>query len=267
MISCGEPSGDLYAGALAREILRLDPSTVDHRLRQRAAPARRREPGRRLRGAVGHRPAGSRARAAAHLRRLPPADRRRDGAEARRVRRHRLSRLQFPPRARDAEARRPGRLLHQPAAVGLAAGADEDDAADRRSRAGHLSVRRRDLPARGRPGRVGRPSAARRRRTAPEPRAEFLARLGLDPARPVVALLPGSRINEVRAILPGLLAAARIIHAAPAGRTVRAGARAASTGRAVRQSRPTTVCRSSRSRMRPTTCWRRPTSRCWRRAR
>ena len=25
MISCGEPSGDLYAGALATEILRLDP--------------------------------------------------------------------------------------------------------------------------------------------------------------------------------------------------------------------------------------------------
>lgn len=28
MISCGEPSGDLYAGALASEILRLDPSTT-----------------------------------------------------------------------------------------------------------------------------------------------------------------------------------------------------------------------------------------------
>jgi lipid-A-disaccharide synthase len=44
-----------------------------------------------------------------------------------------------------------------------------------------------------------------------EPRATFLARLGLDPARPTIALLPGSRINEVRAILPGLLDAARII--------------------------------------------------------
>ena len=40
----------------------------------------------------------------------------------------------------------------------------------------------------------------------------FLRGLGLDPARPMVALLPGSRINEVRAILPGLLEAARIIH-------------------------------------------------------
>src|SRR3954471_21411711 len=28
MISCGEPSGDLYAGALAAELLRKDPSTV-----------------------------------------------------------------------------------------------------------------------------------------------------------------------------------------------------------------------------------------------
>jgi len=26
MISCGEPSGDLYAGALAAEIFRLDPA-------------------------------------------------------------------------------------------------------------------------------------------------------------------------------------------------------------------------------------------------
>ena len=46
----------------------------------------------------------------------------------------------------------------------------------------------------------------------PAPRESFLTGLGLDPARPVVALLPGSRINEVRAILPGLLDAARIIH-------------------------------------------------------
>jgi hypothetical protein len=28
MISCGEPSGDLYAGALAAEILRLDPAAI-----------------------------------------------------------------------------------------------------------------------------------------------------------------------------------------------------------------------------------------------
>jgi lipid-A-disaccharide synthase len=45
----------------------------------------------------------------------------------------------------------------------------------------------------------------------PEPRASFLTRLGLDANRPVAALLPGSRANEVRAILPGLLDASRII--------------------------------------------------------
>jgi lipid-A-disaccharide synthase len=47
----------------------------------------------------------------------------------------------------------------------------------------------------------------------PPPREAFLPGIGLDPKRPVVALLPGSRINEVRAILPGLLEAARLIHA------------------------------------------------------
>jgi len=46
---------------------------------------------------------------------------------------------------------------------------------------------------------------------ATEARGAFLARLGLDPDEPVIALLPGSRINEVRAILPGLVDAARMI--------------------------------------------------------
>jgi lipid-A-disaccharide synthase len=47
----------------------------------------------------------------------------------------------------------------------------------------------------------------------PQPRAEFLAAHSIDPTRPVVALLPGSRRNEVRAILPGLVETAAIIHA------------------------------------------------------
>jgi lipid-A-disaccharide synthase len=42
-------------------------------------------------------------------------------------------------------------------------------------------------------------------------RAELLAGVGLDPARPVIALLPGSRANEVRRILPRLLAASPLI--------------------------------------------------------
>lgn len=47
----------------------------------------------------------------------------------------------------------------------------------------------------------------------PEPRPAFLTRLRLDPGRPVVALLPGSRRNEVRAILPDLVEAASLIRA------------------------------------------------------
>jgi lipid-A-disaccharide synthase len=47
----------------------------------------------------------------------------------------------------------------------------------------------------------------------PQPRGTFLARVGLDPSHPVVALLPGSRRNEVRAILPDLARAAALIRA------------------------------------------------------
>jgi lipid-A-disaccharide synthase len=42
-------------------------------------------------------------------------------------------------------------------------------------------------------------------------REVFLQRHGLDPAHPVVALLPGSRRNELRAILPDLVRAAALI--------------------------------------------------------
>ena len=45
----------------------------------------------------------------------------------------------------------------------------------------------------------------------PVARAEFLRQHGLDPARPVVALLPGSRRNELRAILPDLVRTAAIV--------------------------------------------------------
>jgi lipid-A-disaccharide synthase len=44
-----------------------------------------------------------------------------------------------------------------------------------------------------------------------EPRESFLTAQGLDPSRPVLALLPGSRTNELREILPGLAAAAHRI--------------------------------------------------------
>ena len=46
------------------------------------------------------------------------------------------------------------------------------------------------------------------------PRQTFLSRHALDPGQPVVAILPGSRTNEVREILPGLIGAAANIAAA-----------------------------------------------------
>jgi lipid-A-disaccharide synthase len=49
------------------------------------------------------------------------------------------------------------------------------------------------------------------------PRAEFLASLGLSADRPVLALLPGSRANELRHVLPVLAAAAPKIAAAVRG--------------------------------------------------
>jgi lipid-A-disaccharide synthase len=45
----------------------------------------------------------------------------------------------------------------------------------------------------------------------PMPRPEFLASLGFDSTQPVVALLPGSRHNELRAILPDLVRASTLI--------------------------------------------------------
>jgi len=49
------------------------------------------------------------------------------------------------------------------------------------------------------------------------PRAEFLRAVGLDPDRPVLALLPGSRPNELRYVLPALAGAAPIIAASVPG--------------------------------------------------
>ena len=43
------------------------------------------------------------------------------------------------------------------------------------------------------------------------PRDAFLRGHGLDPARPVIAMLPGSRSNELKQILPNLVSAAAII--------------------------------------------------------
>jgi len=43
-------------------------------------------------------------------------------------------------------------------------------------------------------------------------RAEFAAEFDMDPSRPIIGLLPGSRLHEIEHILPTLLDAARLIH-------------------------------------------------------
>ncbi|HZO90765.1 MAG TPA: hypothetical protein VFB38_20720 [Chthonomonadaceae bacterium] len=43
-------------------------------------------------------------------------------------------------------------------------------------------------------------------------RAEFAAQFGMDPARPVIGMLPGSRHQEVAHLMPTLLSAARLIY-------------------------------------------------------
>jgi lipid-A-disaccharide synthase len=53
--------------------------------------------------------------------------------------------------------------------------------------------------------------------STPEPREQFLTSIGLDPSKPVVALLPGSRRNELHAILPNLVDAAQRIRARKPG--------------------------------------------------
>ena len=55
---------------------------------------------------------------------------------------------------------------------------------------------------------VGHPAASPRERAR---REDLLPRLGLDPARPVVALLPGSRVGEAGRIFPRLLDAALLL--------------------------------------------------------
>ena len=267
MISCGEPSGDLYAGALAREILSRRSVGVDHRLRQRTPARWRRRPGRRLQGLsvtgllevarVLPRTYADLPALVAHA-----AETRPDVFVA-----DRLSRLQLPPRARDAPARRAGRLLHQPAALGLAAGPDEDDAAHCRSRAGHLSVRGRDLPSGRRcqsSGSAIRCSTCRRCR---KPRDTFLcwpAAGSVEAGGCAAARQPDQRGARDPS---GLLDAARIIRARlPAAQFVlaRAPHLPTSSFAASPMAMPPIVDRSTR---RPTTCWRRQTSRCSRRAR
>jgi lipid-A-disaccharide synthase len=211
MISCGEPSGDVYAGALARELLELDPSAVitgfgSERLRSAGASLVADFQGLSVTGLL-------------EVARLLPrtyAVYRRLLAHAAETRPDVFVAVDFPDfnfRLAHAMRRlgvpvvyyispqlwawRPGRMktMQRIADHVLVIFPFEEEIYRRAGVAvewvGHPLLDVAD---------------------SPEPRGTFLTRLGLDLARPVVALLPGSRINEVRAILPGLLEAARIIH-------------------------------------------------------
>src|SRR6476620_2181105 len=209
MISCGEPSGDLYAGALATEIRRADPSASITGLggdRRRAAGA----------SLVADFSGLSVTGLPAVARVLP-----RTYATYRRL-------------IRDAEAARPDVFV----------AIDFPDFNFRLARA----VRKLGVPVvyyispqlwawrRGRMKTMRRiadrvlvifPFEEKIYRDAgipvqwvghplldvarpPASRDRFLSELTLDPSRPVIALLPGSRHNELAAILPDLVRAAAL---------------------------------------------------------
>ena len=114
MISCGEPSGDLYAGALARALRERRPGVDVFGFGGPRLRGGRRAPGRRLPRAVGHRADRGAARPADDLRHPPAAGR--GGARRRRpdvARPDRLSRFQLPPDARRCRAGHPDRLLRR----------------------------------------------------------------------------------------------------------------------------------------------------------
>lgn len=211
MISCGEPSGDLYAGALAREILRIDPSTSisgfgSARLRDAGATLVADFQGLSVTGLL--EVARVLPRTYAIYRRLvahaiatkPDVFVAVDFPDfnfrlAHTLRKHGIPVVYYI--SPQLWAWRPGRMktMQRIADRVLVIFPFEEEI-----------YRRAGVPVEW----VGHPLLDVAE--PPEPRATFLARLGLDPAKPTVALLPGSRINEVRAILPGLLDAARLIH-------------------------------------------------------
>ena len=210
MISCGEPSGDLYAGALTRELRRLDPSIRvtgfgSERLRGAGAELVADFKGLSVTGLL---------EVARVLPRTYAVYRQLVGVAAA-TRPDVFVAIDFPDfnfrLARQMKklgipvvyyispqlwAWRPGRLktMRQIADKVLVIFPFEE-----------AIYRRAAVPVEF----VGHPLFDVSQ--PPEPRAQFLQRVGLDPARPTVALLPGSRANEVKAILPGLLDAARLI--------------------------------------------------------
>jgi lipid-A-disaccharide synthase len=210
MISCGEPSGDLYAGALATEIRRADPSAVmtgfgGDRLRAAGASLVGDFSGLSVTGLM--EVARVLPRTYAVYRRLV--------REAETTRPDVFVAVDFPDfnfrlaaavRARGVPvvyyispqlwAWRRGRMktMRRIADRVLVIFPFEE-----------AIYREAGIPVQW----VGHPLLDLTRE--PAPRSSFVARLQLDPARPVVALLPGSRRNELRSILPDLVSAALLI--------------------------------------------------------
>jgi lipid-A-disaccharide synthase len=210
MISCGEPSGDLYAGALAREILALEPSSTITGL----GSARLRDAGAALVADF----EGLSVTGLLEVARLLPrtyAVYRRLLAEAEATRPDVFVAIDFP----DFNFR----LAHGMRKLGVPV-VYYISPQLWAWRPGRLKTMRRiadrvlvifpfEEPIYQRAGIpvewVGHPLLDVMQ--PPQSREAFLARLRINPANPVVALLPGSRRNEVRAILTGLIDAARLI--------------------------------------------------------
>jgi lipid-A-disaccharide synthase len=210
LISCGEASGDLYAGALARELRALDPAVEilgfgGERLRSAGAAL------------VGEYHGLAVTGLAEAIRVLPRARAmyRRLVAEARARRPDVFVAIDFPDfnfRVADALHRMGVPVVYY-VSPQLWAWRPRRIAAMRRFASKVLVIfpfeeqlyRDAGVPAEF----VGHPLVEIARAT--EPRDAFLRSLRLDPAAPTVALLPGSRPNELGAILPDLVAAARLI--------------------------------------------------------
>ncbi len=203
LVVAGEASGDLHGARLVSELRRLEPDLAVFGLggdELRAAGSTRWRTAPRSRSSGSPRCCASSSGRA----RSSTCCCARWTAAARPRGPHRLPGLQPPSRRRAEEAWREGGLLRQPAGLGLAARADQDDRPGGRPHAGPLPLRGRVLPAPWCPGGPRRPSAGRRGAAAAE-------RLGpgevSGPFR--LALLPGSRVSEIEALLPVMLAAVK----------------------------------------------------------
>ena len=210
LISCGEPSGDLYAGALAREIRAIDPESRIFGLG-----------GERLRESGGELVADYRGLTVTGLSEALAVVPRSFATYRRLVARARADRpdvfvaVDFPEinfRVSAAMRRlgvpvvyyigpqvwawRRGRLRAMRRFVDLALVIFPFEAA---------LYREARIPVRF----VGHPLLELTAATGA--REPLLRSLGLDPQAPTVALLPGSRPNELRAILPDMAAGAAIV--------------------------------------------------------